>query len=77
MTKFFLVAVVMLLVVVIPVATAVAQTPDHEGHSEEGDPVPAQPPGERNPVIGIIAAATILVVGAAGIFIYRVIKEGI
>ncbi len=77
MTKFLVVALVALLVLIIPAAAPLAQTPNHEGHSEERDPVPAQPPGERNPVIGIIAAVTILVVGAAGIFIYRIIKEGI
>ncbi len=73
------VVVVALLLVTIPLTIAVAQsTPGHDGHSEEnGTPVPAQPPGERNPLVGIIAGVAILVVGAAGIFIYRIIKEGI
>ena len=76
--RAIVIAVVALLFVVIPVAMAIGQTPDHQDHPEDdATPVPAQPLGERNPVIGIIAAVTILVVGAAGIFIYRIIKQGI
>ena len=76
--RAIVIVVVALLVVVIPVASAIAQTPDHEGHSgDDATPVPAQPPGERSPVVGVVAGVSILIVGVTGIFIYRIIRKGI
>lgn len=51
---------------------------DHN-NQETPTPVPAdgQPPGERNPLVALIAAASIIVVGVTGIFIYRMIREGL
>lgn len=40
-------------------------------------PPDAQPPGERNPLIALVAAGAIVIAGGAGIFIYRTIKEGL
>ncbi|MGI8426657.1 MAG: hypothetical protein ACR2FO_05700 [Actinomycetota bacterium] len=36
-----------------------------------------QPPGERNPLLGLLAAASIVIVLAAGIYVYRVIRKGL
>ena len=35
------------------------------------------PPGERNPVQGVLAVLAIIVAGGAGVFIYRVIRHGL
>jgi hypothetical protein len=35
------------------------------------------PPGLQNPWIGALAIGTILVAGAAGLWIYRVIRKGL
>lgn len=40
-------------------------------------PSDAQPPGRRNPWVAAVAATTIVLAGASGIYIYRLIKKGI
>jgi hypothetical protein len=50
---------------------------DHETPTPTPVPIDGQPPGERNPYIALIAALAIVVVGVTGIFIYRMIKEGL
>lgn len=40
-------------------------------------PLDVPPPGERNPYIALVAALAIVVVGVTGIFIYRMIREGL
>lgn len=37
----------------------------------------APPPGERNPLQGVLAVVAIIVAGGAGVFIYRVIRKGL
>jgi hypothetical protein len=36
-----------------------------------------RPPGQRDPVVGVLAVAAILVAGGAGLFIYLVIRKGL
>lgn len=40
-------------------------------------PPDAKPPGEREPLIGLLAAVSIVVAAAAGIYVYRVIRKGL
>lgn len=40
-------------------------------------PADGQTIGERNPIVAIAAAAGIILTGAAGIYIYRIIKKGL
>lgn len=51
----------------------------HEGHTHTPAPSvrPADPPGEQSPLVGALAGVAILVAGLAGIFIYRLIREGL
>lgn len=50
----------------------------HEGPHPSASPSPAGAPiGESNLVVALAAAAGIVVVGAAGIYIYRLIKKGL
>ncbi|MCA1839437.1 MAG: hypothetical protein ABR507_10400 [Actinomycetota bacterium] len=37
----------------------------------------AKPPGVRNPIVGFLAVASIVVVAVAGVFIYWVIRKGL
>lgn len=38
---------------------------------------PLPPPGERDPLVGAAAVATIVVVAGAGLWVYRVIRKGL
>ncbi len=40
-------------------------------------PADGQTIGERNPIVAIAAAVGIILTGAAGIYIYRIIKKGL
>lgn len=70
-----------------PAAPAVAGGPparrvatvQHAGlTSPSPSPIPAgPPPGERNPIEGAAAVIAIVIVAAAGIFIYGVIRKGL
>lgn len=55
-------------------SAAAQQTPSP---SASVSPIPPKPPGERDPVVGVLAILAILVAGGAGVFIYRVIRKGL
>lgn len=40
-------------------------------------PSPPAPPGERDPLVGALAIGTMVVAGAAGLWIYSVIRKGL
>ncbi len=40
-------------------------------------PSDAKPPGEREPLVGLLAAASIVVAAGAGVYVYGVIRKGL
>jgi len=36
-----------------------------------------KPPGERNPLLGLLAGASIMIALGAGIYVYRIIRKGL
>lgn len=52
----------------------------HEGETHVTatySPVDTTPVGESNPLVAALAAGGIILVGGAGIYIYRLIKKGL
>ncbi|HWD08640.1 MAG TPA: hypothetical protein VHA57_06055 [Actinomycetota bacterium] len=84
-----LAAVVVSVLMLFPAAPAIAGGPparrvasvQHAGLTSPSpslSPIPAgPPPGERNPIEGAAAVIAIVIVAAAGIFIYGVIRKGL
>ena len=67
-----------------PPAARAAQQPAHAAAASGAAPSPTisplpagPPPGVRNPVEGALAILAIVIVAAAGIFIYIVIRKGL
>lgn len=40
-------------------------------------PTIAPPPGQSDPLVGVLAALAIIVAAAAGFFVYRAIRKGL
>jgi hypothetical protein len=57
--------------------TAAPGTPKSQTPSLPVVPPDAKPPGERDPLIGLLGAGSIVVAAAAGIYVYRVIRKGL
>lgn len=76
-----------LLLVALLIALAAAPASAHQGEDHPTPaatssgtvqfPLDAQTPGERSPWVAGVAAVAIVGAGAAGIYIYRLIKKGI
>lgn len=57
------------------VARAVTATPP--ASPKPTLPSDAKPPGEREPLVGLLAAASIVVAAGAGVYVYGVIRKGL
>lgn len=57
--------------------TAAPGAPGTQSPSLPVVPPDAKPLGERNPLIGFLAAGSIVVAAVAGIYVYRVIRKGL
>lgn len=77
-----LLLLIALLIAMTPMLALAHEGEDHPtpGPTSSGTvqfPSDGQTPGERSPFVAGVAAITIIGAGAAGIYIYRLIKKGI